>query len=316
MRDYSVDDVTFVVIGRNEEMNLARCFKSIQRVTDRIIYVDSNSTDKSIEVARESGVTRIIGMESNFYSASLGRTVGAKRVETRLIQFLDGDMELEETWIPDAIEFLNQHPKAAIVHGFKKEFKKNPQEFTIKADGKTWRPDYLQGAYLIVRDVYVAAGGLDPRFPGEEERDLYVRIHDLGFETWHYDKLMASHYDFKNRGWRYLFFSDVGGVITVPLLKAIHRGQLMAYGYVYRRMLPVLVIDLASLVAILTLTAPGVAVAAALQACALAYTRMIKRPGYFITWKSALLNVHRTARIVRRQINCTEHDHPVRTAGR
>lgn len=308
MKNHSIDDVTVVVIGRNEAKNLPRCFDSIRKVTRRIVFVDSASSDRSVEIAQEHGVPVIVVLDSNFYSASLGRMVGAKKCGTPLIQFLDGDMELAPDWIPAAVQFVNDNPKAAVVHGFKREFKneKNLEQYTIKADQKNWRSDYLQGAYLIKRAVYQASGGLDPRFPGEEERDLYVRIHDLGHEVWYIHHLMSSHYDFKDRGWRYLFVSDVAGTVSIPLVKSVRNGRLLAYLYVYRRMVPVLAADVLSLVALLSFSWPGLIGAVGIQIAAFVYAYLIKRPGYFIIWKSALLNIHRTVRLMSRDIRFSE----------
>ena len=306
MSNYSLDDVTVVVIGKNEATNLDRCFSSIKKITDHVVFVDSNSTDNSIEIAQKHDISTIVVLNSNFYSASLGRMVGASKCKTRLIQFLDGDMELDHEWIAKAMDFMNRNKKAAVVHGFKREYKKNPIDYTIKADEKDWRSDYLQGAYLILREVYMRAGGLDPRFPGEEERDLYVRIHDLGYEVWYIHQLMSSHYDFKDRGWRYLFLSDVAGAISVPLIKSISNGKLLAYIYVYRRLLPVMAADFFSVISLLTFSSYGLLSAVTAQVLALIYAYLIKRPGYFIIWKSALINIHRTLRILRRDIHFSE----------
>ena len=308
MKSYSIDDVTVVVIGRNEATNLPRCFASIQRLTRRIVFVDSNSSDRSVEIAREYGIPVIVVLDSNFYSAALGRMVGAKKCETSLMQFLDGDMELAPDWIPTAIQFMNRNQKAAVVHGFKREFKneKDLEHYSIKADKKNWRSDYLQGAYLIKRDVYRESGGLDPRFPGEEERDLYVRIHDIGHEVWYIHHLMSSHYDFKDRGWRYLFVSDVAGTVSIPLAKSLNNGKLLACLYVYRRLVPVLVADIMSFIALLSFSWVGLIGAIGIQFVAFFYALLIGRPGYFIIWKSALLNIHRTVRLMRRDIQCSE----------
>ena len=46
-------------------------------------------------------------------------------------------------------------------------------------------------------------GFLDIRMVGEEERDLYVRIKERGYQVWYINCLMSSHYDFKSRGIRY-----------------------------------------------------------------------------------------------------------------
>ena len=159
---------------------------------------------------------------------------------------------------------------------------------------------------MIKREIYEAAGGLDPRFPGEEERDLYVRIHDLGHQVWYIHKLMSSHYDFKQRGWRYLLFTDVAGAILVPLMKSVGAGNMISYIYVYRRLLPVLLTDIFTFVALMQLSATGIWIAVGLQSLTLIYVYLIKRPGYFIIWKSALLNFHRAIRILRRDVRCAE----------
>ena len=210
--------------------------------------------------------------------------------------------------IPAAVQFMNDNLKAAVVHGFKREFKnvKNLEDYTIKADQKNWRSDYLQGAYLIKREVYQESGGLDPRFPAEEERDLYIRIHDLGHEVWYIHHLMSSHYDFKDRGWRYLFVSDVAGTVSIPLVKSLNNGKLLAYLYVYRRLVPVLVADAISLTAILSFSWSGLIAGIVIQIVAFFYACLIKRPGYFIIWKSALLNIQRTVRIMSRDIRFSE----------
>ena len=45
-----------VAIGRNEGERLKRCLKSLLGQVDRVVYVDSGSTDGSIEMARSLGV--------------------------------------------------------------------------------------------------------------------------------------------------------------------------------------------------------------------------------------------------------------------
>lgn len=43
--------ISVCIIGKNEEENLDKCLKSIQNIADEIIYLDTGSTDKSIEIA-------------------------------------------------------------------------------------------------------------------------------------------------------------------------------------------------------------------------------------------------------------------------
>lgn len=47
--------ITAIVLTKNEELNIARCLGSIQELADRIVVVDSGSTDKTMEIAQSMG---------------------------------------------------------------------------------------------------------------------------------------------------------------------------------------------------------------------------------------------------------------------
>ncbi len=49
--------LSVVIITFNEEKNIGRCLASVKRVADEIIVVDSNSTDRTVSIAREHGAT-------------------------------------------------------------------------------------------------------------------------------------------------------------------------------------------------------------------------------------------------------------------
>jgi glycosyltransferase involved in cell wall biosynthesis len=307
MRNFSIDDITFVVIGRNEAPNLSRCFVSIKEISSNIIFVDSDSSDSSLEIAKTHGISKIVELRSNHYSAGLGRFAGAELVETRLIQFIDGDQTIEADWPSCAVEFLNKNEKAAVVHGYKKEFKINYEDFTIKSDKKDHRPDYLQGSFCVVKEIYTAAGGFDFRFIGQEERDLYIRIHSMGHEVWYHHALMASHFDFKERGIRYLFLTDISVMVLVFLIKAVSTRNFTSYLYVYRRIIPFLPIELASFMllvhGLLSNSLESIAYVVTIQLSALIYAKRISRIGYFIIWKAALLNMFRVPRVMKTDVS-------------
>ena len=48
--------VGVVIIGRNEGPRLKACFESICGATAPLVYVDSGSTDKSVAIAKNSGI--------------------------------------------------------------------------------------------------------------------------------------------------------------------------------------------------------------------------------------------------------------------
>ena len=140
-----IQDLTFVVIGKNEALNLPRCFNSILKITDNIIFVDSDSADNSLDIATQFKIKTILKVESNYGTPALSRSVGAKKVKTKYIHFVDGDMEIEESWPQKAIDRLESNNKIAAVHGYKKVYTKNDKDFYILSDSKDWQADYLQG---------------------------------------------------------------------------------------------------------------------------------------------------------------------------
>lgn len=297
-----VNDLTFVIIGRNESQHLARTFKSVLSVTDNIIFVDSNSTDNSVEIAKQYNIKTILRVSSSYGTAALSRSEGALRVKTKYIQFLDGDETIEIDWVDKAISKIENNPKIVGVHGYKKVFKKNDQDFFILSDEKDWQPDYLQGAFLIEKSAYEQAGGMETRIFGEEERDLYLRVKSLGYEIWYIHELMASHYDFKEKNLKHFLFGPSSYTIWIPLFKAIKDRNLKSYIFVYRYLIPPLIFDLICIISLFFGIKVFLLSSLILQAIELIYCIKINRKGYFITWKVAILNFPKIFQIYTRKV--------------
>jgi glycosyltransferase involved in cell wall biosynthesis len=47
--------LTAVILTRDEELHIARCLASLAGIADRVLLVDSGSTDRTVEIAREMG---------------------------------------------------------------------------------------------------------------------------------------------------------------------------------------------------------------------------------------------------------------------
>jgi len=300
---FMIEDVTFVIIGRNESLHLARTFKSVLEITEKIVFVDSNSTDNSIEIAKSFGIKKIIKVSSTYGTAALSRSKGAAEVTTKYIQFLDGDETIEQGWIEKAIDKIETNKQIAGVHGYKKVYKKGDKDYFILADKKDWEPDYLQGAFLINRDVYESAGGMETRIFGEEERDLYVRVKSMGYQLWYIHELMASHYDWKIKTLKHFLFGPSSYTIWVPLFKAVKQRNFRGYLFVYRYLLPVLLIDLVCIFSMIFGVKVFLMVGLCLQPIELLYCLKINRKGYFLTWKAGILNFPRLFKVYRMNRN-------------
>lgn len=93
--------ISFIIIGRNEGWRLEKCFTSVFKTIKKdniesfeVIYVDSKSTDNSVNVAKsyeEIKVFQIVGV----CNAAIARNVGAKEAKGDILFFIDGDMEIQ-----------------------------------------------------------------------------------------------------------------------------------------------------------------------------------------------------------------------------
>ena len=114
--------IGFVVIGRNEGERLGQSLRTLRAVSNQIVYVDSGSTDGSVELARNLGVVALELDDSAPHTAARGRNAGFREARERYptceyVQFIDGDCILEPGWLESATEFLDANPQAAVACG-------------------------------------------------------------------------------------------------------------------------------------------------------------------------------------------------------
>jgi glycosyltransferase involved in cell wall biosynthesis len=82
-----------VIITHNEEQNIDRCLTSLQNIADEIIIVDSNSTDKTLEIA-EPYKAKVFQKEWLGYSEQ--KNYANSKAENDYIISLDADEALSE----------------------------------------------------------------------------------------------------------------------------------------------------------------------------------------------------------------------------
>jgi GT2 family glycosyltransferase len=116
-----LERVGLVVIGRNEGDRLVRCFASVRSIPNRV-YVDSGSTDGSVERAVSEGVSVIeLEVPPNF-TAARARNTGLMKLLAEcpwleFVQTVDGDCEIHPDWIPAAVRALRDDTRLAAVYG-------------------------------------------------------------------------------------------------------------------------------------------------------------------------------------------------------
>jgi glycosyltransferase involved in cell wall biosynthesis len=196
-------NIGVVVIGRNEGERLGRCLRALKQGTTSIVYVDSGSTDGSLELARSLGAETVTLDMTLPFNAARARNAGYERLVKSLqqpdyIQFIDGDCELLPDWLPDAVRLLTLQKDLAIVAGRLKELhpeasiynRLGEMEWNIQGAGDV---DAVGGIFMIRREAFAAVGGFDASVPAGEEPELCQRLRQQGWRILRVDREMAWH---------------------------------------------------------------------------------------------------------------------------
>ncbi len=194
--------VAVVAIGRNEGERLRACLQSVVRFAGLAVYVDSGSTDGSVEMARAMGVDVIVLDPAVPFTAALARNAGWRRVlelapQTEFIQFVDGDCAVVEGWIPKAHAFLQQHPDVVAVCGRRRERHPDRSIYNLLCDLEWATPigeaRACGGDAMMRAAALQAVGGYRASLIAGEEPELCVRLRAKGGRIWRLDEEMTLH---------------------------------------------------------------------------------------------------------------------------
>ncbi len=191
-----------VVIGRNEGERLRRCLKSVSGSADKVVYVDSGSTDGSVTMAREMGVV-IVDLDMQIpFTAARARNEGARLLlqlipQLEYIQFVDGDCELIASWLEKAEVFLEANKNVAMICGRLRERYPERSIYNQLCDME-WDTPIGQakacgGIAMVRKNAFAAAGGYRADMIAGEEPELCVRLRAAGWQIWRIDAEMALH---------------------------------------------------------------------------------------------------------------------------
>jgi GT2 family glycosyltransferase len=195
--------VGVVAIGRNEGERLKRCLESIGNLADRIVYVDSGSTDGSVALGRALGVAVVeLDMRTPF-TAARARNEGFRQLlelqpALDYVFFVDGDCEVVAGWLEKASRFLDEHPDFAVAWGFRRERFPEKSIYNLLCDIE-WR-DYpvdetkLCGGDALIRvDAFRQVQGYRSELICGEEPEMAVRLRQAGWRIWRLSEDMTLH---------------------------------------------------------------------------------------------------------------------------
>lgn len=191
-----------VVIGRNEGLRLERCLASLAGAAEQVVYVDSGSTDDSVQMAKARGV-EVVELDMSIpFTAARARNEGFARLQRllpamRYVQFVDGDCEVVEGWLSRAQDFLDTRPDVAVVCGRRRERFPQRSIYNLLCDLEWDTPigeaKACGGDALMRADAFAAASGFRADLIAGEEPELCVRLRANGWKVWRLAEEMTLH---------------------------------------------------------------------------------------------------------------------------
>lgn len=190
--------VAAIAIGRNEGERLIRCLRSLLSQVDRVIYVDSGSTDDSAARAAQMGVEVVRMDMSRPFTAARARNAGLELIRDEdFVQFVDGDCVVEPGWIATATARLAASPDLAIVAGRRRELHPEVSIYNRLCDAEWDTPIgpalAVGGDMLARREALQQVGGYDASLIAGEEPEMCVRIARAGWSIERLDAPMTLH---------------------------------------------------------------------------------------------------------------------------
>jgi GT2 family glycosyltransferase len=196
-------DVGIVIIGRNEGLRLIRSLESLTPQSNAIVYVDSGSTDDSVDQAGSRRV-HVVQMDlSKPFTASRARNAGFEALVVKWphvskVQFVDGDCQILPGWLAEASAALDADQNRVAVCGWGREI--HPQHSIYNRIcqvewrmGSAGEVNAFGGLVMIRADAFKAVGGFDANVVAAEDDELAFRLRANGGTIFKLDRDCFAH---------------------------------------------------------------------------------------------------------------------------
>ncbi len=198
----TLNPIGLVAIGRNEGQRLHQCLLSVLGKVGCIVYVDSGSTDGSVEMARSLGV-EVVELDRTIpFTAARARNAGWMHLQQthphiQFVQFVDGDCEVVDGWLEQAQQELEGCPELAVVCGRRREVLPTASIYNQLCDIE-WNTPVGEalacGGDSMMRMVALQqANGFNPTLIAGEEPELCVRLRQQDWKVLRADAEMTRH---------------------------------------------------------------------------------------------------------------------------
>lgn len=180
----SARDVSVVMIVKNGERYIAEALESVSQSTLQpleILVVDGDSTDRTVEIARDFPLVRTVSQTSSGIANAYNQ--GIDEAKADLVAFLSHD----DLWLPGKLDLqiahMTENPEllftVTMVEHFLDEGAEVPPQFRAELLNRA-HPGLIMETLVARKKVFEVVGLFDPSFPVGEDTDWYARAVDAG----------------------------------------------------------------------------------------------------------------------------------------
>lgn len=211
-----MNDITAVILTKNEEVNIRRCIGSIVGLADRIVVVDSGSTDRTCEIARELGAEIYRHEPFVHYARQFNWALDHAEIKTKWVYRIDADEAVTPELKEEILRACAEH-RDDDVNGLVMRFK-----------------IYFLGRFLTHGGVYpfynltifkTGKGRYEDRAMGEHVVLTEGRTADLKNDCLHYDCKDLTAWINKHNGYATREVNDHLGVPDRDLAALYHEAE-------------------------------------------------------------------------------------------
>lgn len=222
MSSNKIPKISVVIVTRNRKGSLTRNLEALEASSypiTEVIIVDNGSDDGTQELVRKKFENITFISNDKNAGAAAGRNIGAKKVKTPYIFFLDDDAYIDKNTIKECVKIILKDKRIAIVQTLVlSSFEKrkilgiahdiNLTTSLITAFGIN-EEDYGQykdeidipmvgTGWLVRKNVFEEVKGFDEKFfIPYEDSDISLRIRDAGYRIVFCPKAKIWHDDIK-----------------------------------------------------------------------------------------------------------------------
>lgn len=206
--------VSVIIKALNEEKHISAAIESALRavsaVSGEVVLADSCSTDRTVEMAQAYPIRIVQLAQPDERRCGIGPQLGYQHSRGEFVYILDGDMQMLDDFLPQALDFMKAHPEIAGVGGHVVEQNKISLEYIARGSRvlphmKPGSVDRLDGGGLYRRSAIEACGYFSDRnLHSYEEFDLAVRLRSMGWGLWRLPIDVAHHFGHDSPPYRLL----------------------------------------------------------------------------------------------------------------